>query len=133
MPVAGASVQEVVKIAEFRAALRQFLRRTERVAARNGLTPQRYMLLLMIKGSPDGRQRSTVTELAGRLQLARHTVTELVARAVRSGLIRRQASPSDRRVTYLRLTRKGDTLLQRSFAELEADRQHLESLMERLH
>ena len=133
MPVAGASVQEVVKIAEFRAALRQFLRRTERVAARNGLTPQRYMLLLMIKGSPDGSQRSTVTELAGRLQLARHTVTELVARAVRSGLIRRQASPSDRRVTYLRLTRKGDTLLQRSFAELEADRQHLESLMERLH
>jgi DNA-binding MarR family transcriptional regulator len=133
VPVELPRVDEIVKVAEFRAALRQFLRRTEKVAARHGLTPQRYLLLLMIKGAADGSQRSTVTELAGRLQLAQHTVTELVARAVRSGLVRRQASAVDRRVTYLRLTSKGETLLGRSFTELETDRQHLESLIGRLH
>lgn len=122
------SLQEVIQVAEFRAALRLFLRRSERVAAENGLTPQRYLLLLMIEGAPDGSQRSTVTELTERLHLAQHTVTELVARAAKSGLLRREASSTDRRVTYLRLTSKGHTLLARCFAELEGDRRHLESL-----
>lgn len=121
-------LQEVIQVAEFRTALRQFLRRSELVAAENGLTPQRYLLLLMIKGAPDGSQRSTVTELAERLQLAQHTVTELVARAEESGLVRREASPADRRVTYLKLTATGETRLARSFAGLEADRRRLRSL-----
>lgn len=122
-------VDEVIKVAEFRAALRQFLRHTETVTARHGLTPQRYLLLLMIKGAADGSCRSTVTQLAERLQLAQHTVTELVARAEESGLIRREASSADRRVTFLKLTAKGDTLLGRAIADLEGDRRHLESLV----
>ena len=103
--------------------------------ARHGLTAQRYLLLLMIKGAPDGTQRSTVTELTERLQLAQHTVTELVTRAQDSGLVTREASPTDRRVTYVRLTRKGDVLLTRTFADLAEDRRHLESLIagSRLH
>ena len=40
--------------AELRASLRRFMRRSEEVAARHGLTPQRHLLLLMIKGAPDG-------------------------------------------------------------------------------
>ena len=53
------SIAEVVQVAEFRTALRQFLRRSERVARQAGLTPQRYLLLLMIKGSTwtGGRSR----------------------------------------------------------------------------
>lgn len=127
--MAGTRVDEVIQAARFRAALRQFLRRSERVAAENGLTPQRYLLLLMIKGAPDGTQRSTVTDLTERMQLAQHTVTELVARAEESGLVRREASGTDRRVTYLRLTAKGEHLLERSFASLDADRRRLRSLI----
>ena len=52
------------RVAEFRAALRRFMRTTERNARSAGLTPQRYLLLLMIKGAADGSERSTVTELA---------------------------------------------------------------------
>src|SRR5881409_787690 len=98
------SADDVARVAEFRAALRRFLRTTERNARSAGLTPQRYLLLLMIKGAADGSQRSTVTELAERLQLAQSTVTELVSRAEENGLIERERSASDGRIAYLRLS-----------------------------
>ena len=81
------TLQDVIAVAEFRSALRHFLRRREKIARRSGLTPQRYLLLLMIKGAPDGSEQSTVTELADRLQLAQSTVTELVRRAEEVGLV----------------------------------------------
>ena len=55
---------DVTAVADFRAALRRFLRQSERVARQYRLTPQRYLLLLMIKGSPGGKEQSTVTELS---------------------------------------------------------------------
>ncbi len=127
--MAGASLDGVIQVAEFRTALRRLLRQNERVAAHHGLTPQRYLLLLMIKGAPDGSQRSTVMELTERLQLAQHTVTELVGRAERMGLIRREWSSSDRRIAYLRLTTKGEHKFAASFRDLDADRQSLRTLV----
>src|SRR6059058_4751532 len=91
----------VIEVAEFREALRRFLRQSERVARASGLTPQRHLLLLMIKGAADGTEQSTVTELSERLQLAQSTVTELVHRAEETGLIHREQSDSDGRVTHL--------------------------------
>ena len=82
----------MIAVAEFRAALRRFLRSSERIARQSGLTPQRHLLLLMIKGARDGSERSTVTELADRLQLAQSTVTELVRRAEEAGLVAREQS-----------------------------------------
>jgi DNA-binding MarR family transcriptional regulator len=122
---AGADVAEVMAVAEFRAALRQFLRRSERVARRFGLTPQRYMLLLMIKGAPGGTEQSTVTQLADRLQLAQSTVTELVRRAEEAGLLDREQSQTDARVAYLRLSVKGEDCLSSSFTELAIEREQL--------
>ena len=119
------SVEDVVTVAEFRSALRRFLRRTELIADSCGLTPQRYLLLLMIKGAPDGSGRSTVTELSDRLQLAQSTVTELVARSVEAGLIAREGSTSDGRVTYLRLTAEGERRLACSFTGLSLERDAL--------
>ncbi len=121
----GVSVEDYQHVAEFRAALRRFHRGTERVAREYGLTPQRYQLLLMIKGARNGRETSTVTELADRLQLAQSSVTELVARADEAGLIRREPSPGDARVTHLRLTEEGERRLQNAFTGLDAERQSL--------
>jgi DNA-binding MarR family transcriptional regulator len=118
-------VADVIAVAEFRAALRQFARRSERVARRYGLTPQRYLLLLMIKGTPDGSQRSTVTQLAERLQLAQSTVTELVRRAEEAGLLARAQSDTDARVAHLRLTPEGETRLTNSFTQLATERAYL--------
>ena len=114
-----------MRVAEFRAALRLFLRRAERAARASGLTPQRYLLLLMIKGAPNGSEQSTVTELAERLQLAQSTVTELVSRAEEVGLVEREPSPADGRVAHLRLTGEGERRLARSFASLAAEREQL--------
>jgi DNA-binding MarR family transcriptional regulator len=116
---------DIVAVAEFRAALRQFLRRTERIARQSGLTPQRYLLLLMVKGAPDGSEQSTVTELSERLQLAQSTVTELVSRAEESGLIERAQSPTDARVAYLRLTDEGERRLLLAFTGLATERSNL--------
>jgi DNA-binding MarR family transcriptional regulator len=118
-------VTDVIAVAEFRAALRQFLRRSERVARLSGLTPQRHLLLLMIKGAPGGDEQSTVTQLAQRLQLAQSTVTELVRRAEEAGLIERTQSERDARVAHLRLTAEGERRLMLSFTELETERAQL--------
>jgi DNA-binding MarR family transcriptional regulator len=115
----------VVEVAEFREALRRFLRQSERVARQSGLTPQRHLLLLMIKGAPDGSEQSTVTELADRLQLAQSTVTELVSRAEEAGLVERTQSQTDARVAHLRLTPEGERRLERSFTGLGTERAQL--------
>lgn len=119
------SVEDVMAVAEFRAALRQFLRRSERVARRSGLTPQRHLLLMMIKGAADASEQSTVTELSERLQLAQSTVTELVRRAEEAGLIRREQSRRDARVAHLRLTDEGERRLMLSFTALADERAQL--------
>ena len=126
------SAEAAMRGAEFRAALRRFLRRSERVARSSVLTPQRYLLLLMIKGAPDGSEKSTVTELADRLQLAQSTVTELVRRAEEVGLVRRETSSLDGRVAHLRLTEEGERRLSRSFASISAERDFLRATFAQL-
>ena len=118
----GLDLDAVIAVAEFRAALRSFLRQSERIARRSDLTPQRYLLLLMIKGAPDGSEVSTVTELARRLQLAQSTVTELVARAVAAGLVTATSSEHDGRVTEVRVSPEGESRMMECFARLGGER-----------
>ena len=125
-------VDDVISVAEFRSALRRFLRRSERIARRSGLTPQRYLLLLMIKGTPDRSEQSTVTDLADRLQLAQSTVTELVRRAEEAGLIQRQQSSADGRVAHLRLTAEGERRLAKSFTNHATERRELQDAFRHL-
>lgn len=126
------SSDDVSRVADFRAALRAFMRKSEQNARKSGLTPQRYLLLLMIKGAPEGREQSTVTELAERLQLAQSTVTELVRRAEEVGLIERAQSIDDGRVAHLKLTREGERRLAKAFTSNEQERLELRATIERL-
>jgi DNA-binding MarR family transcriptional regulator len=126
------SAEEAARVAEFRAALRRFLRITERNARGAGLTPQRYLLLLMIKGAADHSEQSTVTELAERLQLAQSTVTELVRRAEEIGLVERERSPVDGRIAYLRLTGEGERRLSQAVTSNESERRALVEAFEGL-
>jgi DNA-binding MarR family transcriptional regulator len=114
-----------LQVAEFRSALRRFLRQSETVARRAGLTPQRYLLLLMVKGAPDGSETSTVTELSERLQLAQSTVTELVGRAEQAGLLLRRPSEIDGRVAHVCLTEEGERRLALAFTTLDGERDTL--------
>jgi DNA-binding MarR family transcriptional regulator len=125
-------LERVIAIADFRAALRRFVRHSERMAQQHALTPQRHLLLLMIKGARDGSERLTVGEAAERLQLSGNTTTELIDRAEASGLVRRERSGDDGRVVYLRLTREGERRLKGILQSLDADRQQLQEALQSL-
>jgi DNA-binding MarR family transcriptional regulator len=128
-PPPAPTLEEYQRAADLRAAIRAFLRRGEQIARRQGLTPQRHLMLLMIKGAPDGRERSTITELVERLKLAQSTVTELVARAERAGLVNREPSHSDGRVVYLRVTAAGEQRLAACVTGLGPERAALIELL----
>jgi DNA-binding MarR family transcriptional regulator len=89
------------------------------------MTPQRYLLLLAIKGAPDGSDRLSLTAIAGRLQLSRNTVTELCARAEDAGLVARERSQTDQRVFYLRLRKEGERRLSGVIRDTDGDRAEL--------
>ena len=126
------STAEVRRAAAFRVALREFTRESEHAARKARLTPQRYLLLLLVKGAEDGTERATISELCRRLHLAQSTVTELVNRAVEAGLVRRQTSQNDGRVVYVELTDEGDRRFAEAFASLAGERRELRKFVTKL-
>ena len=100
-----------IAVARFRAALREFDREAEDAARAAGLTPQRYLLLLMTKGAPDGTERATVSDLAERLKVEPHAVTGAAIRAERAGLVTREPCTEDRRRMWIRVTAEGERRL----------------------
>jgi DNA-binding MarR family transcriptional regulator len=124
-PVDAVPIEAIVHLAEFRAALRLFQRRSEEIARRWALTPQRYLMLLMIKGARDHRQTLNLTELAERLQLSRNAVTELATRAEETGLVERTVGDEDQRLVYLHLTAEGERRLRGAVLEGQTYRDEL--------
>jgi DNA-binding MarR family transcriptional regulator len=102
--------QLVHELAQFRYALRKFLRFSENAARQCGLTPQQHQLLLGVAGFT-GRNSATISELAEFLQERNHSVVGLVERAIQNGLVRRTQDPADRRVVVVSLTRRGEIIL----------------------
>jgi DNA-binding MarR family transcriptional regulator len=109
---AAVTKRQYEALADFRYRVRRFLRYSEQITRKHGMTPLQYQLLLQIKGYP-GREWATVTELAERLQAAHHGVVSLITRCERAGLVKRGVSRSNRRVVEVRLTKRGERALQR--------------------
>ncbi len=105
------STREIQALAEFRFQIRRFLRFSEDQARANGIEPQQHQLLLAIKGLPDG-MNPTIGELASRLLIRHHSAVELVNRLAELGAVERVPAEEDRRGVLVRLTQKGETLLQ---------------------
>ena len=97
-------------LARFRYQLRRFLRFSEEVTQRSGVTPLQYLLMLQIKGFPE-REWATVAELAERLQAKHHGVVSLVSRCEAAGWVQRKASQDDKRCVEVRLTEAGEACL----------------------
>jgi DNA-binding MarR family transcriptional regulator len=106
-------------LANFRYRLRRFLRFSEEVTRRNGVTPLQYQLMLQIKGFP-GRDWASVAELAERLQAKHHGVVALISRSEEAGLVKRSASQSDQRRVEVQLTKEGEQCLEQ-LARLHRD------------
>lgn len=98
-------------LADFRHQIRRFLHFSAEAARQAGLEPQHHQLMLAIKGAPP-ELPPRIGHLAEQLQIHHHSAVELADRLARRGLIRRSRSEQDRREVHVRLTAKGERLLQ---------------------
>jgi DNA-binding MarR family transcriptional regulator len=105
------SKEDYETLAEFRYALRCFLRFSEDAAESAGLTLQQHQALLFIIGYP-GREQVTIGELAERLQTRHHSAVGMVDRLAEQGLVERIQNDEDRRQVFIRLTDKGIGVLE---------------------
>lgn len=102
---------EYQALAELRYLIRKFVREGDAVSTAIGLEPQQYLLLLMIRGIPEG-QEATVSILAERLALKHHSVVELIDRLEAHGYVRRNRSREDRRSVLVSLLPRGEKMLE---------------------
>ncbi|GEL25091.1 MarR family transcriptional regulator [Pseudonocardia sulfidoxydans NBRC 16205] len=109
-PDGALTKQDFEALAQFRFAIRRYLRFSEDTVREHGLTPQQYQLMLALKGFPH-REWATVGELAEQLQLRPHSAAELITRAQKQGLVQRGRDSNDGRVVRVELTDAGETLL----------------------
>jgi DNA-binding MarR family transcriptional regulator len=104
--------QDYERLSHFRHRLRHFLRVSELLCKKHGLTPLQYQLLLHVQGVP-GRSWASIGELAERLQAHHHGVVALVNRCERLQLLQRRPGRDDQRVVEIHLLPKGERLLAR--------------------
>ena len=111
-------------LAEFRYALREFLRFSETAAGSVGLTPRQHQALLAIRASPPGAPLR-VGDLAERLHVRHHSAVGLVDRLASLGLVTRRTGHPDRRLVLVQLSAKGERLLARLSAAHRAELRQL--------
>lgn len=92
--------------------------------ALHGLTNGDYGVLVLLSEAPDSQLR--MCDLAAELQLSPSGLTRRLDGLVRSGWVERAACPSDRRVTYARLTSDGRRKLDAAAPDhVDSVRRHL--------
>jgi DNA-binding MarR family transcriptional regulator len=98
-------------LAELRYLIRKFVGEGDAVARAAGLEPQQYLLLLAVRGLPEGEE-ATIRALADRLALKHHSAVELIDRLELHGYVRRTRSRDDRRRVLVSLLPRGEKLLE---------------------
>lgn len=98
-------------LADWRYALRRFLRSSAEITRKAGVSATQYQLLLFIRGASGGVL--TIAEIAEKLQVRHHSAVGLVDRCEDAGLVRRRRDPTNRRRVLVQTTRRGAALLQR--------------------
>jgi DNA-binding MarR family transcriptional regulator len=98
-------------LAELRYRIRQFSCEGDATARKLGLEPQQYMLLLALRGLPEGA-KGTIRTLAERLALKHNSTVELINRMEARDYVRRGRSRDDRRCVLVSLRPRGEKLLE---------------------
>ena len=106
------STSEYQAMAELRYRIRLFLHEGDATARTAGLEPQQYLLLLAIRGLPEG-STAKIQSLADSLLIRHHSAVELVDRLEKRGFVRRTRSREDRRQVLVTLLPKGQRVLER--------------------
>ncbi len=118
------SKTEYETLAEFRYALRHYLRFSQDAIEKAGITLQQHQALIFIIGYP-GREQVTMSELAERLQIRHHSAVGLVNRLEEQGLVERKQSLLDKRQVWIGLTGKGVEILESLAGIHRAELRHL--------
>jgi len=105
------STAEYRALAQLRYLIRHFVSEGDTVSRAVGLEPQQYLLLLSVRGLPDG-QEATIRTLAERLALKHHSVVELIDRLEANGYVRRTRGREDRRRVLVFLLPRGERMLE---------------------
>jgi DNA-binding MarR family transcriptional regulator len=120
-------------LADFRAALRGFLRFSEQKASAIGLAPQQHQVLLIVRAS---ESPPTIGDIGAALFLKPNSASELVQRLRASGLVTLNADPADHRRRTLSLTAGAvevlDSLSEAHRDELRRMRPALKALLDAL-
>lgn len=103
---------EYAALAELRRRIRRFLQEGDSTARQAGLEPQQYLLLLAIRGLPEG-QEASIRNLAERLSLRHHSTVELIDRMEARGYVKRMRGREDRRQVLISLQPRGERLLEK--------------------
>ncbi len=98
-------------LAELRYRIRRFLQEGDDTARQAQLEPQHYLMLLAVRGLPEG-QEATIRTLAERLSLRHHSTVELVDRMEAHGYVKRTRGREDRRQVLVSLQPRGEKLLE---------------------
>ncbi len=102
---------EYQALAEMRYRIRKFVGEGDAVARAAGLEPQQYLLLLALRGLPEGVE-ATIRTLAERLALKHHSAVELIDRLEAHGYVRRSRGRDDRRQVLVTLLPRGEKLVE---------------------
>ena len=104
------STARLLKLAEFRFQLRKFLRFSEIASEAAGISVQQYQMLQVIAAMPEG-QGASISYLADRMILRHNSAVELVDRAVRAGMVRRESDDEDLRRSIVKLMPEGEKVI----------------------
>lgn len=83
--------------------------------AKTGLSLAQYQVLLRLADAPGGKLR--MVDISDRICVSKSGVTQLIDRLEEVGLVGRESSQADRRLTYAKITREGRKTLRRSQPE----------------
>jgi DNA-binding MarR family transcriptional regulator len=98
-------------LSELRYRIRHFLCEGDAAARQLQLEPQQYLLLLAVRGLPEGTE-ATIGTLAEQLALKHNSAVELIDRMEAHGYVCRNRSRDDRRRVLVSLLPLGERLLE---------------------
>jgi DNA-binding MarR family transcriptional regulator len=98
-------------VADWRAALRDFMSASKDILKKHEVTSMQYQTLLAIRVS-DEPEGLSMNGLAGYLGVRHNSAVGLINRLEAHGLVIRARSQRDRRVAHLRLTEEGENTLE---------------------
>ena len=105
-------IPEVFRVvADWRAALRDFMTGSKEILRKHEVTSMQYQTLLAIRVS-DEPEGLSMNGLAGYLGVRHNSAVGLINRLEAHGLVIRARSQRDRRVAHLRLTEEGENTLE---------------------